>query len=151
MSLHPKESPTELFVQRVFDAPRDLVFRMWTEHEHLKRWCCPTGFTIPFSEGEIREGERFRTCMRAPDGTDHWLGGQYREIKPPERLVFTHAWQDEHGRADHETLVTVTFEEQGEKTRLTLHQASFASAASRDGHREGWSETFDSLEQYLRK
>lgn len=139
----------ELRIVRVFDAPRELLFRMWTEHEHLTRWCCPKGFTIPFSEGEIRPGGSFRTCMRSPEGEDHWLGGTYLEVTPPERLVFTHAWQDAAGRSDHETQVTVTFEELDGRTRLTLHQARFTSLPSRDGHVEGWQETLDNLEGYL--
>src|SRR5690606_1191335 len=141
------ESSPELLIQRTFEAPRELVFRMWTEPKHLERWCCPTGFSIPFSEGDIREGGRFRTCMRSPQGEEHWLTGTYKEIKQPERIVFTHAWQDPQGNAQHETLVTVELEDDGGKTRLTLHQAFFQSAASRDGHSNGWQETLDSLER----
>jgi uncharacterized protein YndB with AHSA1/START domain len=122
---------------------------MWTDHEHLKRWCCPTGFSISFSEGEIRVGGSFRTCMRSPEGEDHWLVGTYREIVSPRRIVFTHAWQDETGKPGHETTVSVTLEEQDRRTRLTLHQASFPTRSLRDGHREGWNETLDSLEGYL--
>ena len=144
------ETRPELTIRRTFDAPRALVFAVWTDGEHLKRWCCPTGFTIPFSEGDIRPGGGFRTCMRSPQGEDHWLGGVYKEVVPNERLVFTHAWQDEAGNSDHETLVTVTFADTGEgKTRLTLHQAFFLSEPSRDGHLEGWNETLDELERYL--
>ena len=144
------ETRPELTIRRTFDAPRALVFAVWTDGEHLKRWCCPTGFTIPFSEGDIRPGGGFRTCMRSPQGEDHWLGGVYKEVVPDERLVFTHAWQDEAGNSDHETLVTVTFADTGEgKTRLTLHQAFFLSEPSRDGHLEGWNETLDELERYL--
>src|SRR5262245_7544487 len=109
---------TELCIERIFDAPRELVIRMWTDAAHLRRWCCPSGFTIPHSEGEIRVGGRFRTCMRSPEGENHWLSGTYREIAPPERLVFTHAWQDADGSSGHETIVTVTLEEQAGKTRL---------------------------------
>lgn len=142
----------ELLIRRVFDAPRELVFRMWTEGEHLEKWSCPKGFTVPFSEGDIRPGGHFRTCMRAPDGTDHWLGGTYREIVANERLVFTHAWQDADGHPGHETLVTVTFADAGEgRTRLTLHQAFFLTDASRDGHRAGWEETLDNLAEYMAK
>ena len=142
-------SDTELFIQRTFDAPRELVFRMWTEAEHLSRWCCPIGFTIPHSEGDIRAGGRFRMCMRSPTGEDHWLGGTYREIVPPERLVFTHAWQEADGSSNHQTVVTVTFEARQGKTQLSLHQAFFQDAASRAGHEGGWQETLDNLTGYL--
>ena len=151
MNAPPKtETRPELTIRRTFAAPRALVFSMWTDGDHLKRWCCPTGFTIPFSEGDIRPGGTFRTCMRSPQGEDHWLGGTYIEIVPDEKIVFTHTWQDEAGNSDHETVVTVTLADaKGGGTRLTLHQAFFASEASRDGHLEGWNETLDSLERYL--
>jgi uncharacterized protein YndB with AHSA1/START domain len=76
-------------------------------------------------------------------------GGVYREIVEPERLVFTHAWEDEEGKPGHQTLVTVTFAEQDGKTRLAFHQAVFESVADRDSHREGWTECLDRLEGYL--
>lgn len=140
----------ELTIRRTFDAPRDLVFRLWTDGEHLRRWCCPTGFTIPFSEGDIREGGRFRTCMRAPDGTDHWLGGTYVEIVENRRIVFIHAWQDADGNSDHETTVTIDLADApGGGTALTLHQAFFTSEASRAGHEDGWRETLDGLAAHI--
>lgn len=145
-----RQPDAELHMTRTFDAPRKLVFEAWTKDEHLSRWACPTGMTIPVSEGDIRPGGWFRTCMRAPDGTEHWLSGNYREITPHERIVFTHAWHDESGEPGHETLVTVTLKETADgKTHLTLHQAFFASKASRDGHEAGWSETLDNLAGYL--
>jgi uncharacterized protein YndB with AHSA1/START domain len=140
----------ELLIRRTFDAPRALVFKVWTDGDHLKNWCCPTGFTIPFSEGDIRPGGHYRTCMRSPEGEDHWVGGAYREIVENERIVFTHAWQDAGGKPGHETVVTITLEDAAQGgTALTLHQAFFESDASRDGHMEGWNETLDSLAEYL--
>jgi uncharacterized protein YndB with AHSA1/START domain len=139
----------ELVITRIFDAPKSLVFKAWTEREHLVHWSAPHGFTITHCEGDLRPGGAWRCCMRSPDGTDHWLGGVYREIAPPERLVFTHAWEDEDGRPGHETLVTATFAEQDGKTRFTFHQAVFESVAARDSHREGWTECLDRLEEYL--
>ena len=150
MNVHAETRP-ELTIRRNFDAPRELVFRCWTEPERLNRWCCPKGFTLPFSEGDIRPGGSFKTCMRAPDGTDHWLSGTYKEIAPPERLVFSHRWLNEKGEHEHETVVTITLREQDGKTQLTLHQAFFLSEASRDGHFEGWTETLDNLAEYLAK
>lgn len=144
-----RQSDAELYISRHFDAPRELVFEAWTKPEHLNRWCCPTGFTIPVSEGDIRTGGHFRTCMRSPEGEDNWLSGTYREVAAPERIVFTHAWHDENGKPGHETVVTVIFKEEGGKTRLTLHQAFFASKASRDGHEGGWKQTLDNLASYL--
>lgn len=87
--------------------------------------------------------------MIAPDGSSYWLGGVYREIAPPERLVFTHIWDDQDGIPGQETVVTVTLEDLDGKTRLTLHQALFASVASRDGHSGGWSEALERLGGHL--
>ena len=151
-----KNSPTteqaasELVLTRVFDAPRRLVFEAWTEPEHLERWQgAPRGFTVTAHEVDLRPGGPYRVCMRSPEGVDHWLQGVYREIVEPERLVFTHAWLDAEGKPGNETLVTITLTERGGKTELTLHQTAFESVESRDGHRAGWTSTFDRLAEYL--
>jgi uncharacterized protein YndB with AHSA1/START domain len=148
MNLTARTEPRpELVIRRSFDAPRELVYRMWTDPEHLERWCCPTGFTITHSEGEIRVGGHFRTCMRSPEGKDHWLGGKYLELARPEKIAFTHAWEADS--PPHETVVTITLEDRAGKTFLTLHQAFFTSIEARDGHRGGWEQTFDSLDEHL--
>jgi uncharacterized protein YndB with AHSA1/START domain len=139
----------ELVIERVFDAPRRLVFRAWTAPEHLVRWWGPHGFTLPSCRMDFRPGGAFRCLMRSPEGTDHRLRGVYREIVEPERLVFTFAWEDEEGRLGHETLVTVTFADHGGRTKLILHQAVFESVTARDSHREGWTETLERLAAYL--
>jgi uncharacterized protein YndB with AHSA1/START domain len=139
----------ELTITRIFDAPVALVFAAWTRPEHLVRWSCPRGFTIPFSDGDIRTGGWFKTCMRSPDGEDNWVSGVYREVVENRRLVFTHAWDDASGNRGHETLVTVTLEDAGGKTRLTLHQAFFLTESSRAGHNGGWSESLDKLAEFL--
>jgi uncharacterized protein YndB with AHSA1/START domain len=140
----------ELVLTHVFQAPRELVFAAWTERQHLERWQgAPEGMTVTTEEADVRVGGRFRICMRSPDGAEHWLQGIYREVVPPERLVFTHAWLDRDKRPGIETLVTITFTERGEATELTLRQTGFASGASRDGHRDGWESTLRRLEAYL--
>ena len=144
-----RSAERDLIITRVFDAPRGRVFAAWTERDHLVRWSAPHGFTITHCEGDLRPSGAWRCCMRAPDGIEHWLGGVYREIIAPERLVFTHAWDDEQARNGHETLVTVTFADQVAGTRLTLHQAGFESAAARDSHQEGWTECLDRLAEHL--
>ncbi|MGA7489081.1 MAG: SRPBCC domain-containing protein [Xanthobacteraceae bacterium] len=154
MAARTKADATEpgdraLAVTRVFDAPRSLVFQAWTRKEHLDRWCAPRGFAVPYSEGELRPGGVWRCCMRSPGGVEHWVSGSYREIVENELLVFTHAWEDEHGKRGHETVVTVRFENQGGKTRLIFHQATFESIEARDGHAGGWVECLDRLADHL--
>ena len=138
-----------LVIERVFDAPRALVFKAWTEPERLVRWWGPQGFTMPSCKMEARPGGAFRFCMRSPEGTDHWLRGVYREIVEPERLVCTWAWEDVEGKPGHETLLTVTFAEHGGKTKLTLQQAVFESVTARNEHQEGWTSGLDRLAEYL--
>ena len=141
-------APRALTLERVFDAPVDLVWRCWTEQEHLAKWSAPRGYSIAQGEGDVRPGGKWRCCMMAPDGTALWLGGVYREIVPHNRLVMTHAWEED-GTPGHETLVTVRFEAVGRKTRVPLEQTGFDSAGARDGHLGGWSECFDLLAEHL--
>ena len=147
----PVEQPAErvLVITRVFDAPPSLVFKVWTQPEHLARWWGRRGFTILSYEADVRAGGAFRFGMRSPEGSEHWAHGVYREVVPPDRLVFTTAWEDADGTPKHETLVTLTFAEQDGKTRLTLHQALFESTTSRDLHEGGWSSTLELLAEYL--
>ncbi len=139
----------ELTIRRTFDAPRALVFRAWTEPQHLAQWSCPRGFTMIETRGELRVGGGFFACMRSPAGEDHQLRGVYREIVPPERLVFTHAWLDARGVPGPETLVTVMLAERDGRTEMTFHQAGFESVASRDGHEGGWASCFERLAELL--
>jgi uncharacterized protein YndB with AHSA1/START domain len=147
-SIAKTEEPV-LEITRILDAPRSLVFKVWTTPEHWARWLGPRGFTTPSCEMDFRPGGAYRACIRSPEGTDYWMRGVYREIVEPDRIVFTFAWEDEKGEPGHETLVTVTFAEQGGKTKLTFHQAVFETIADRDSHHEGWSESLDRLEAYL--
>jgi len=87
--------------------------------------------------------------MRSPEGTEHRLRGVYREIVPPERLVFTHLWVDERGNPGPETLVTVTLAEHHGRTEMMFHQGIFASVAALEGHEQGWQSCFERLEALL--
>jgi uncharacterized protein YndB with AHSA1/START domain len=138
-----------LIITRVFDAPRMLVFKAWTEPQHLVHWLGPRGFTGSIVTMDVRPGGAYRFLMRGADGATLWRQGIYREIVEPERLVFTYAWEDADGKPGHETLVTVTFEEHAGKTTLTLHQALFESVTARDAHRGGWTSSIDRLADYV--
>ena len=139
----------ELLITRVFDAPRHLVFKAWTEPERLMQWWGPRGFTVTFCNMDLRPGGSFRLHMRSPEGTEHRAQGVFREIVEPERLVLTRAWVDAQGTPGHETLLTVTFADHDGRTKLTLHQAGFESVTARDLHHGGWSSALDCLEEYL--
>ena len=144
-----KSSKNTLTLSRVFDAPRPLVFKAWTEPQHLKNWSAPHGFKIPVNEGELRPGGPWRAIMVMPDGTKLELGGFYTKVVENKLLVFTHRWAGDPGP---ETVVTVRFADApGGKTKLEFEQTGFTSAESRDGHGGGWKECFERLEALLVK
>ena len=138
-----------LVLTRVFDAPREVVFKAWSAPEHLAHWFGPKNFTLPFCQLDFRVGGAYRLCMRGPDGKDYWVEGFYREIVEPQRLAFT--WERSGADDPHpgKTLVTITLEDLGGKTRLTLHQATFDTTEIRDGHGGGWTEAFTRLNEYV--
>ena len=142
-------SQGELVITRIFDAPRELVFKTWIDPKQAAHWMGPRGFTAHHVEGELRPGGAWRLCLRPDDGgRDLWQGGVYREVVEPARLVFTFAWdgEGEDGGPGPETLITITFaEHEGGKTELTFRQAVFKSIEQLEGHRGGWNSTFDRL------
>jgi len=139
----------ELVITRILDAPRELVFKAWTEPDRVIRWWGPRGFTTAHYELDFRPDGAYRVCMRSPEGTEHWQRGVCREVVEPERLVFTFAWEDSEGTPGHETVVTVTLAEFGAKTKLTLHQAVFETVTARDLHQGGWASALECLAEYL--
>jgi uncharacterized protein YndB with AHSA1/START domain len=142
-------SERELTITCVFNAPRSLVFNVWTQPEHFSCWLGPKDFTTIGCQMNVQVGGMYRACIRSPEGNDHWMQGVYREVIEPERLVFTFAWEDENSQPKHETLVTVIFIEQNNQTLMTFHQAIFESTELRNSHHSGWSECFDRLATYL--
>jgi uncharacterized protein YndB with AHSA1/START domain len=153
MSLsNPVTEPADrvLVITRIFDAPRELVFKAWTDPRHLVHWMGPRGFRSTVLHSDLRAGGAYRIHMRGPEGDDHWTQGVFREIVEPERLVMVGSWADANGNpTSPETVLTITLEEDGGKTRLTLHQAIFESITARDGHRGGWNSSLDRLAEYL--
>jgi uncharacterized protein YndB with AHSA1/START domain len=140
-------SDREIVVTRVFDAPRTLVFKAWTDREHLAHWWGPDGFTITTHEMEFKPGGVWRFVMHGPDGRDYQNEQVYVEIVEPERLVYRHV-------SEPQFQMTVTFAEDGGKTTLTARMV-FESAAIRDrtvkvfGAVEGLKQTLGRLGEYL--
>ena len=108
----------ELIFTRVFDAPRELVFKAWTDPRHLMQWWGPKGFTTSVYEMDVRPGGVWRLTMRGPDGVDYKNRIVFLEVVKPERLVYKH--EPEKGSEPVSFETTVTFAEEGGKTRLTL-------------------------------
>jgi uncharacterized protein YndB with AHSA1/START domain len=164
MAARSESAPEPAFaITRIFDAPRDLVFDAWTDPEQLARWYAPNGCTILFRRLDARPGGEFHSCIRTPSGHECWCKGIYREVVIPERIVLTMAVSDANGNAvepaevgmdpdwPRETVVTVTFVENGGKTTLTLHQTVSESRAKRTGAYPSWIEMLDRLAGELAK
>jgi uncharacterized protein YndB with AHSA1/START domain len=136
----------ELVITRVFDAPRPLVFKAWTERERVVRWYGPHGFSTTLFESDTRAGGAWRGRMRSPEGRELAQHGVVREVVEPQRFAFTFQWDDEPAP---EQLVTVILAERGGQTEMTFRQGPFQTTEARDSHREGWNESFDRLDRYL--
>ena len=151
MVTEPQNTETSLQIKRTLAAPREKVFRAWTDPEEMKKWFCPSGFTTPSVETDLRVGGKYRITMKSPDGKLIEHSGTYREIRPPEKLVFT--WtigvQDCEGSKGPvcETAVTVAFKELGTSTELILTHEGFPTAKSREGNEMGWNGCLDHLDE----
>jgi uncharacterized protein YndB with AHSA1/START domain len=138
-----------LVIERTFDAPRELVFKAWTDPEHLVHWLGPRGFVGKVIAMDVRPGGVYRLHMRSADGIEYWQQGIFREVVEPERFVRTCAWADADGNPiGPETLMTVTFEEHRGKTMLRFEQV-FDTAAACEAHRSGTVSALDRLAEYL--
>ncbi len=122
------------------------MFAACVEAEKLAEWWGPAGFTSRSVELDAREGGRYRITMQPPEGDVFHLCGEFREIRPPRRLVYTFVWE-EPDPDDQETVVTLTFEPSGEGTRLVLDQSPFKTDDRYELHRMGWTETLERLER----
>lgn len=141
-----EKSEPQLVITRVFDAPRELVYKVWTDPKHLAQWWGPHGFTTTILQMDVRPGGTWRYAMRGLDGNDYPFDGVYLEIDEPRRLVFSGTI---HGDRSQEVWTEVTFTEQERKTTLRVHQVySFESAATR-GAPIGWNQMLDRLFEYL--
>lgn len=142
-------SALSLQIDRMIKAPRALVWKVWNSPEHAKHWG-PDGFRVELQGDELREGAPWRACLRSTDGgKDLWQGGVFREVREPERLVYTFAWERDDGSREDESLIVLTLYEFGDQTKLTLRQFGFPSSESRDGHEEGWGQAVDAMIRYV--
>jgi uncharacterized protein YndB with AHSA1/START domain len=143
----------EFTMTRVFNAPRDLVWKAWTDPAHAKHWWGPIGFTTTVYESDLRPGGAIVRHMRAPDGTIVRSMGTYEEVVAAERLVSS-GQLERPGELPFEVRTTVTFQEHDGKTTVAVHQAyskmtAAAAAAAVEGARDGWSQAIGRLEAYL--
>ena len=145
----PKPSPTiTLSLTRTFAAPREKVFLAWTDPEELKKWFGPVGYSTLIAEVDLRPGGRYRLGIRKlPNGDIFYLVGMYREVRPPEKLVYTWFWESEAEQG--ETLVTVEFRARGNSTEVIVTHELFLTEKARDDHDKGWNSCLDRLPEAL--
>jgi uncharacterized protein YndB with AHSA1/START domain len=143
----------EFVITRVFNAPRELVFKAWTDPKHLSQWWGPKGFTNPICQWDARPGGKIYDVMRAPDGTEHPMGGEYREIVEPEKLVISCGALDDKGKMLFEFVHTATFSEKDGKTEMVLHSRVTMTTPEADkyigGFEMGMSMSLDRLTELL--
>ena len=147
-----------LVLKRLLNAPQELAFRAWTSAEHIQQWMRPEpGMEVPLARMDLRVGGKFRIQMKKPDGEFFTAVGEFREVKAPERLVYTWDWEKdgsgaEFGEAEGKpTLITVEFLKRGERTEMVLTHTRFAKVESRDNHARGWGRIADSFASFVEK
>jgi uncharacterized protein YndB with AHSA1/START domain len=155
-------------ISRVFDAPRELVWKAFTEADRMQHWWGPKGFTVTVSKMDLRPGGIYHYCLKGPDGRIMWGKFVYREIVPPSRITLVSSFSDEAGNVTRhpmaptwprEMFSTFLFEEENGRTKVTIKWAPIDPTdeerktfeAGRDGMRQGWTGTFEQLGDYLAK
>ncbi len=153
-----KPDDATLILRRLLNAPQELAFRAWTAPEHIQQWMRPEpGMEVPTASMDLRVGGRFRIQMKKPDGEYFTAAGEFKEVRPPERLVYTWDWEKEgcgtkFGEVEGKpSLVTVEFLNRGERTELVLMHSRFATAESRDNHARGWGKILESFAGFVEK
>jgi uncharacterized protein YndB with AHSA1/START domain len=146
----------EIEVTRTYDAPRELVFEVWTKPEHLKNWYAPAPFTVPEVESDATEGGIYRLAMRSPEGQDYWTQGTYLEVDPPERFVISQGVLGADGKPLFEAITTVTLTEDGGRTTVIVHERvkkifDAAAAGPLSGMEQGLHMVLDNLSEYIEK
>jgi uncharacterized protein YndB with AHSA1/START domain len=144
----PPSGELTLHLERLLPAPPEVVFRMHAEPDLLAKWWGPKGFSTPTIDLDVRVGGAYRIAMQPPGGEALTLSGEFREVEPPTRLVYTFRW-DPPDPDDRETIAAVSFRDLGAATQLVVHQGSFATDARLAVHQRGWSETLDRLHQLM--
>jgi uncharacterized protein YndB with AHSA1/START domain len=137
--------PSLTIKRRIGVAPHR-VYQAWTDATELARWFGPEGADVLRAQADARTGGRYRIVFRTPDGEEHDVSGSYREVIRNEKLVFTWMWRT---MPERESVVTVTFERDGDGTLLTLLHEQFFDEGARDRHRSGWTGALDKLEKHF--
>ena len=151
-----------MVITRVFDAPRELVWKAWTDPQYAMQWWGPKGFTVPVYNSDFRVGGKFHICMKTPDGQEFWNAGEYHEIVPIEKIVSSMYFADSKGNKiepeelgiEHESIEgaydTTLFEDLGNsQTKLTFIGNEPMESAKNSGQLEGWNQILDKFADVL--
>ncbi len=145
--------PNELTLTRAFDAPRDLVFKAWTDPAHVAKWWGPSGFTTAMKTWEPCFGGAILLDMNAPNGVVYPMSGRFVEVAPPERIAFISSALDQDGKAIFEVMNRITLADELGKTRLTLHTLVLLKRPEADqylkGQKAGWTQSLDRLAAHV--
>jgi uncharacterized protein YndB with AHSA1/START domain len=137
-----------LIITRIFDAPRPRVFQAFSDKRQYAQWMGPKNVRVIECEQDFRKGGKYRTVLRSEEGNTHILVGEFREVVPNERLVFSWAWES-GGSSGPETTVTIEFRDHEDGTEISLTQSVFEALETRDHHARGWEGSFDCLAEHL--
>jgi uncharacterized protein YndB with AHSA1/START domain len=145
----PDQTADQVRISRIIDAPREDVFRAWTEPEQIRIWWGPGAFTCPEAAVDLRPGGSYRFAMQPTEGDRFIVGGTYREVQPPARLVYTWRWETGPAADGSESLVTVEFLDKGERTELVLTHGELPETHTPEPYKMGWDGGLDKFEALL--
>jgi uncharacterized protein YndB with AHSA1/START domain len=142
---------TSLEIRRVINAPRERVYAAWTDPAQLKQWFGPENVQTRDIIADARAGGEFRWDLINSEGEEMTCRGEYRELQPGRKIVFTWQWQDDEDWENHLSIVTVELSDHDDGTELSLRHEQLPNEASRDGHTRGWNSALDKLEKFFSK
>ena len=153
-----KPDDATLILKRMLNAPQERAFKVWTSAEHIQQWMQPEpGMVVPLASMDLRVGGKYRIQMKTPDGEFFTAVGVFKEVKPPERLVYTRDWEKDGSGAEFgevegkPSLITVEFLKRGERTEMVLTHSRFATVESRDNHARGWGKIVECFARFMEK
>ena len=160
MILNEVQKPDDatLILKRMLNSPPERAFKAWTSAEHIQQWMRPEpGMVVPLASMDLRVGGKFRIQMKMPDGEFFTAVGVFKEVKAPERLVYTWDWEKDGSGAEFgevegkPSLITVEFLKRGKGTEFVMTHSRFATPESRDNHARGWSRALESFANFVEK
>ena len=140
-----------LEIKRLIKAPRDRVYAAWTNPAQLKQWFGPENVQTHDFIAEVRVGGKFRWDLTSSEGERMAVGGEYHELRPGRKIVFTWQWEDDEAWENNVSIVTVELTDRDGGTELRLTHERLPNEASRDGHTRGWNSALDKLEKFFSK